>query len=126
MSNSVLEPWSKEWVIQQHRAMYHWIADEIKENGVTKPLKKYQHEYLLSVKFNPMFIENYSFLCEYVKRQKCQCPINWVEKSSYPTCDTDFYFLCDLIDKVLSGSYVEELREPIISLVESIAKAPEK
>ena len=79
MENTEFEPWSREWVIQQHRAMYHWIANKIYNNGIEYHDQiQYRTEYIKSIGLNPLFTN--CFCCEYVHRlneHTCdKCPLD--------------------------------------------------
>lgn len=86
----------KQWYVDQHRAMWNWIADTIQVlqyrcfvNGMKRHWCEENHQYA-----------SYScFACEYVGNTdpvvcRKKCPFNWGECSGFTRCTDGYYAEC--------------------------------
>ena len=134
MENTEFEPWSREWVIQQHREMYHWIAAEIRKNGVTQYLWEYEKQYMRNNGINPDEVNSHCFTCEYVFRllksysYTCDtCPLDWKSVSRVSTCDNGGLWqqLKDAIEYTFENPY-RIGKKRCVKLAKKIAEVPAK
>lgn len=79
---------TKQEAIKNHRAMWNWIADEIKEAKCVLDVYEMKRQYLLSNGF--LRVQNYCFLCQYSSGYGCQkCPMEWPSKAEIYMCEDD-------------------------------------
>lgn len=79
---------TKQEAIKNHRAMWNWIADEIKEAKCVLDVYEMKRQYLLLNGF--LRVQNYCFLCQYSSGYGCQkCPMEWPSKAETYMCEDD-------------------------------------
>lgn len=88
----------KQWYVDQHRAMWNWIADQIEEERDLRSTSFLKECYLHDVM--GLSIDEYPavncFACEYCGVRTCEegCLFNWSEGSKFVRCGKGFFGDC--------------------------------
>ena len=132
--NKAKERFTKTWVIEQHRKMWRWIAEQIKSGALegTNKIWEYKKEYLKQYKRpNNLSVHSYCFCCMFARYEKSRV----IKKSG------EHHRACDFCPLELSGcidynelittemgkiNTTKEKKQHAIQLCERIAEAPER
>lgn len=126
--NKAKERFTRTWAIEQHRKMWHWIAQEVREGRVKnfEQLLDKKEEYISERYHNKIYAS--CFMCEYASHEARRR----VDNNIYTMCDycplkllctefsSSYWMLSELYDYRLSD------KNCIAELCEQIAEAPER
>lgn len=84
----------KQWYVDQHRAMWDWIADKIEVEKRVLDIKTLKSEWC---SIHNIIIYNDCFACEYNTGGWCRtgCLFTWGEGFSFLHCIPGYYGQCD-------------------------------
>lgn len=130
--NKAKERFTRTWAIEQHRKMWHWIAEQVKDGNIfdAENIWEYKKAYVRKKYQNyiRLSIDAYCFCCLFASRELMR-----IKRESY-----NFYKCCDCCPLKLDGCQyynellslrildTEEKRQYAIQLCEQIAEAPER
>lgn len=90
----------KQWYVDQHRAMWHWIADQIEVHKKVCHIGMLKKDYLdLVLKFSEWEYPSFGcFACEYACNNSCdircvdRCLFHWSDDKKFVRCDDESGF----------------------------------
>ena len=131
--NKAKERFTRTWAIEQHRKMWHWIADQIKEGNIVdaKNLWEYKRAYArkrYQKNYIKLSTDAYCFCCLFASRELIR-----IKKETYNLYRRCVYCPlklngCQYYNELLSLGVLdtEEKKQCAIRLCEYIAEAPER
>ena len=88
----------KQWYVEQHRAMWNWIADKIEATRKLCIVAELKYDWC---EFHSLSPEAFCFACEYKSSRKegfcCRgCLFNWGNSFEFVHCMEGYYERCRL------------------------------
>lgn len=133
--NKAKERFTKTWAIEQHRKMWHWIAEQVRNGKIidTKEIWKYKREYIKEQyhRYYVLSTSSYCLCCLFSGFESRR--VNRDNYNVYGGCDYCPLEMggcrggSDFVELVNLGLLItEEKRQYAIQLCEQIAEAPER
>ena len=76
---------TRELAIAEHRKMWNWIADKIKEERKVLDIHALKRRFCNRVEFG--YVALNCFLCDYAKEDCERCPLKWESEASSYMCE---------------------------------------
>ena len=88
----------KQWYVDQHRAMWNWIADQIEKRKQIQDILILKSDWCKS---NDVNVKGNCFACQYSydEDKNCDdgCLFNWSDSDDFVSCFDSYYLECHCV-----------------------------